>query len=398
MDGLPSCALLCLTEAVGSSSCSLLDIDCVCQDVQLVAQVQACGLQNCTIKENLNAVRFLYDTCDYPVVVDNKVFPGIVIAGIILSSIAVTLRITGRLIGSRLGLDDAVIVLSLATTLSISIIGLVFTHLGLGRDIWFLPFHDITKILHLYYFEEMLYIASIALTKVSMLLLFLRLFPDENFRRATYIVLAFTICWGLGIFFANVFSCQPISYFWHMWDGEHEGKCISHAHLLWSHAIINILLDVVIIGLPLSTLVKLKLTLGKKVGICSMFAVGLVVTVISILRLVSSLDFDMLDNPTKNFVSIGIWSLVEVYLSIISVCMPGIRAFFNYTYRRFFSKNFSYGSSSRSRGPEGSNMNGNANRSSTVPTPREVTSGTFQSANREQGEFIRLQEIESFKT
>ncbi|KAL2814124.1 hypothetical protein BJX63DRAFT_204536 [Aspergillus granulosus] len=395
MDGLPSCALLCLTEAVGLSSCSILDIDCICRDEQLNAQVQACGLQNCTIKDNLRSMRFLYDTCEYPIVVDNKVFPAIIIAGIVFSSLAVTLRISGRLIGSRLGLDDAVITLSLVCALAISVIGLVFMHLGLGKDIWFVPFHDITTILHLYYFEEMLYIASIALSKISMLLLFLRLFPDENFRRATYIVLAITSCWGLGIFFANAFSCRPVSYFWHRWDGEHEGKCIEHAHLLWSHATINIALDLVIIGLPLSTLVKLNLTLGKKIGICSMFAVGIVVTVVSILRLVWSINFDMLDNPTKNLVSIGVWSLVELYLSIISVCMPGIRAFFNYTYSRYYLKKSPYSSS---RSPGGSNPNGNANRNSAVPTPREVTSGTFQSANREQGEFIRLQEIDSFKT
>ncbi|KAL2845944.1 hypothetical protein BJY01DRAFT_177308 [Aspergillus pseudoustus] len=398
MDGLPSCALLCLTEAVASSSCSLLELDCICHNALLTTQLQTCGLQNCTVKDNLRSMRFLYDTCDYPVVVDNKVFPAIIIAGIVLASVAVTLRISGRLIGSRLGLDDAVILLSMATAIAISIIGLIYIRLGLGKDIWFVPFADITKIFHLYYFEEILYVASIALTKISMLLLLLRLFPDENFRRATYIVLAFTICWGLGIFLANSFSCQPISYFWHMWDGEHEGKCIEHAHLLWAHAIINILLDVVIIGLPLSTLIRLNLSWAKKIGICSMFAIGIVVTIVSILRFTSSLSFDMLDNPTKNFVSIGIWSLVEVYLAIISVSMPGVCAFFNYTSARCSSKKSSAayggGRSSSRRSPGASNAHGNG----TIPTPREVTSGTFQSANREQGEFIRLQEIDSFRT
>jgi hypothetical protein len=107
-----------------------------------------------------------------------------------------------------------------------------------------------------------------------MLLLFLRLFPDDNFRRATYFVLAFTTCWGIATVLVTIFSCEPIGYFWHMWDGEHEGTCLSHVHIVWAHSIINIVLDVVIIGLPVSTLAKMQLPLGKKIGVCSMFAAG----------------------------------------------------------------------------------------------------------------------------
>jgi hypothetical protein len=109
-----------------------------------------------------------------------------------------------------------------------------------------------------------------------MLLLYLRLFPDETFRLASKLALVFTTAWGLAILFTNIFSCQPLDYFWHMWDGEHEGKCIDHSKLLWSHAIINIALDLVIIGLPMRTLLKLNLSWGRKAGICIMFAGGVV--------------------------------------------------------------------------------------------------------------------------
>ncbi|KAL4869863.1 hypothetical protein BDV12DRAFT_70191 [Aspergillus spectabilis] len=385
MDGLPSCALLCLTQAISSSSCSLLDIECICQDEPLNTQLQTCGMQNCSVKDNLRSMRFLYTTCDYPVTVENDVFPAVLIVGIILSTLAVTLRIAGRLIGSKLGLDDAVALLSLAVVVAITTIGFIYSHLGLGKDIWFVPFNDITHILHLYFVEEALYITSIALSKISMLLLYLRLFPDETFRLASKFALAITTAWGLAILFTNIFSCQPLDYFWHMWDGEHEGKCIDHPKLLWSHAIINIALDLVIIGLPMPTLLKLNLSWGRKAVICVMFAGGVIVTVVSILRFISSRSFDMTDNPTKNFVSIGIWSLLEVYLSIICACMPGIRAFFNYTHAKLRGKSSLYDASA----PSGSNV---------ILSPAAVQSGTFQSANREQGEFIRLQEIDSSKT
>lgn len=109
-----------------------------------------------------------------------------------------------------------------------------------------------------------------------MLLLFLRLFPHEGFRLATKLVLAFTTAWGLAIMLTKVLSCQPLSYFWTMWDGEHEGECINHEYIIWVHASINIFLDLVIIGLPMPTLLRMNLSWRKKLAICSMFAVGIV--------------------------------------------------------------------------------------------------------------------------
>lgn len=123
---------------------------------------------------------------------------------------------------------------------------------------------------------EVLYVLSIALTKISMLLLFLRLFPHEGFRLATKLVLAFTTIWALAIFLTKVLSCRPLSYFWTRWDGEHEGTCLSHENIIWAHASINIFLDLVIIGLPMPTLLRMNLSWRKKLAICSMFAVGIV--------------------------------------------------------------------------------------------------------------------------
>ncbi|BCS21922.1 CFEM domain-containing protein [Aspergillus puulaauensis] len=393
MDGLPSCALACLSQAVSSSSCSILDVDCICHDAPLTAQVKNCGLQNCTTKDNLRSMKFLYTSCDYPVTVEDNVYPAILVAGIILSSLAVTLRIAGRLIGSKLGLDDAVAALSLAHAIAITAIGLLFKRLGLGHDIWFLPFDHITQILHLFFSVEILYMQSVTLTKISMLLLFLRLFPDQAFRLATKLVLAFTTAWGIAMLITKALSCRPLSYFWTRWDGEHEGVCIDHEQLIWAHASINILLDLVIISLPMPTLLSMNLSWRKKLAICVMFAVGIVVSVVSVFRLVSSIKLDITNNPTKSLVNIGIWSLVEVYLALICACMPGIRAFFNYTYTRFYGKSSQYDYDSSSGG-------GGRGRGSNAFSSPAVQSRTFQSASREQGEFIRLQEIttESFKT
>lgn len=109
-----------------------------------------------------------------------------------------------------------------------------------------------------------------------MLLLYLRLFPGKTVQIATKAAVAVMTAWGIAMLLANVLSCQPLSYFWHVWDGEHIGTCINHQHLLWAHASTNIFFDLVIIVLPMPTLLRLNMNWPKKIWICLMFAVGIV--------------------------------------------------------------------------------------------------------------------------
>ncbi|KAL4959826.1 CFEM domain-containing protein [Aspergillus stella-maris] len=393
MKGLPKCAVSCLIQAIPSSICSLTDIACICTNQQLNAQVQACGLQSCSIKENLSSQKALYEICDYPVTVDNKVFPIIMVVGMIVSAITCILRIVGRVMASGFGWDDGVALLSMGTVIAVTVVGFLNAHFGLGKDLWFIPFNDITTILHLYYTIEALYVASIALSKISMLLLYLRLFPTHKLRLVIKIILGFTILWGIVILLVNVFACQPISYFWNMWDGEHKGKCLDAAQLLWAHAIINIVLDAVIIVLPQPALFNLQTSMKRKLWLAFMFSAGIVVTVISILRFYYSLNFDMLNNFTKTVVPVSIYSLLEVYLSIIVASLPGVRAFCAIIHSRIHGPTETYKYDSNYTGPS----SGPSGRGS-APPPSTLRSGTFDFEIVEpgkRGEFIALQETRS---
>ncbi|KAL2850307.1 hypothetical protein BJY01DRAFT_245479 [Aspergillus pseudoustus] len=147
---------------------------------------------------------------------------------------------------------------------------------GFGHDIWMLESSQITKGSHLYYAGEYIYIFCAPLIKISMLLLYLRLFPSYNFRTATYICIAVCVCWAISFLVTGALICRPLSYIWHQWDGEHEGVCLNHNAILIAHAIVNIVLDLVVIGLPIPTLVNLHLGWKKRLGICLMFLIGIV--------------------------------------------------------------------------------------------------------------------------
>ncbi|KAL4962952.1 CFEM domain-containing protein [Aspergillus stella-maris] len=109
MEEIPSCAGVCLAQSLSSSGClSVLEFGCICPNEQLLSQIQECAWHACTTKESLTAMRHLYATCNYPITRSNGLYHVVLLIGITTSTLSVGFRIAGRLIGSRLGLDDAV--------------------------------------------------------------------------------------------------------------------------------------------------------------------------------------------------------------------------------------------------------------------------------------------------
>ncbi|KAL4948458.1 hypothetical protein BDW69DRAFT_203517 [Aspergillus filifer] len=398
MDSLPECALTCLIGAISNSTCALTDFACICGDAQLNAALEPCIAGTCTIKESLTAQNYSYTTCQYPASDNTLTFPVVNIVGIIVAVLSVVLRLFNRVMVGQVGLDDYTIVAALFVAVAISGVGFPLKTHGLGKNIWTIRFSDIDECMKLFFIEEVLYTVSTALIKVSMLLLYLRLFPNPLLRIAIFTSLAITTSWAVGSFFAQLFSCSPISYYWKQWDMEHEGHCISHNDLLLSHSIINIVLDVLVILLPMPVLVKLHMSLEKRIGMCLMFAVGLVVTVISILRLVETVGFNTTMNPTKDFVPVGVWSLLEIDIGIMCSCMPGIRALCKRLYAILFNKPTGYTGSSRTKpSNSGGSGSGGGSNSRNAMSPRHYSSKSKSSngSNGSSGQFIRLTEVET---
>lgn len=125
-------------------------------------------------------------------------------------------------------------------------------------------------------------------------------------------------------------QCSPVSYSWLFWDGAHKGTCINRNAGTWAHACVNILLDLVILAVPLMQLRNLRTTYStrKKIHIFCMFSVGIIVTVVSALRLQSLIVFMQSHNLTYDNLSCVQWSIVEIHVGIICACLPSARVFF----------------------------------------------------------------------
>lgn len=76
-----------------------------------------------------------------------------------------------------------------------------------------------------------MYQATISMTKISIILLYLRIFPKENaprFHRICWIMNGILLAYALVFMIQFILGCKPISFFWTQWDGQQIGRCVDN--------------------------------------------------------------------------------------------------------------------------------------------------------------------------
>ncbi|KAL2820970.1 hypothetical protein BDW59DRAFT_150387 [Aspergillus cavernicola] len=324
---LPECALQCLTDLLPQSPCAATNQTCICTNDELNENLTLCVGASCSVKEGLIALNVTNTECGAPV--RDHTSLSIIIPSVGFGVILfVALRVYTRLVVTKLemGLDDWTTILLGGCVVAVNAGSILLGQAGLGRDIWTLEPSSITRILYLFYIQELLYMTCISLTKICFLLFYLRIFPSDRIRWIIKISCLVTLCYGIVFLFAFAFQCSPVSYNWDGWDGEHEGKCVQTNPLVVSAAAINIVLDAWVIALPIPRVLKLQASISTKLQVILMFSVGFLITGVSIYRTVMLKIFATSTNPTWDNAAGGYWSVIEVDVGVFCLCMPALRS------------------------------------------------------------------------
>ncbi|KAF1929736.1 uncharacterized protein M421DRAFT_128424 [Didymella exigua CBS 183.55] len=248
------------------------------------------------------------------------------------------LRVIARLpiFRGNWGLDDWVMTAAMILIIPETICAYLLNILGLGTDMWLVPFDNITKILQIFYYTELLYLAAVALTKISILLFYLRIFPQPGLRKVIWFTIVLCVVYIIAFVTATALQCIPIRFAWERWDGEHHGKCIDLNADAWCSAAFNIVLDLIVIVLPMREIKNLAMSRRRKFGVMLMFLGGLFITVVSMLRLKYLVEFAHTTNLTWDYLPIGYWSAVESHVGVMVACLPAIRSLLGSLKRKFF--------------------------------------------------------------
>lgn len=125
-----------------------------------------------------------------------------------------------------------------------------------------------------YFFDELIYLAALPMTKISILLFYLRIFPRRFFRNIAWVLIAINIAYLIAFNIISVYQCSPLEGAWRAWDGSVKAHCRDINAQSWSAAILNIVLDLAMIILPLPELSKIRLSVAKKFQVLLMFSLG----------------------------------------------------------------------------------------------------------------------------
>ncbi|EPS29322.1 hypothetical protein POX_f08366 [Penicillium oxalicum] len=351
---LPTCALACMKTSLSQTSCALTDQACLCTDAKYTAYLEKCVSFSCTIRESLATKNVTSSACGAPIRDRTKVVSYAGVAGGIVALIAFILRIIARIkCSTTIGMDDLTMTVTMCLLVTLSALSVVLAEAGLGRDIWTIPTKNITYILYIYFWDELIYLSILPLTKISILCFYLRIFPEPRFRVFTYIAIALNVGYLIAFVLISVFQCRPIAGAWLHWDGEGNYQCNNINAQGWASAIINMVLDIMVMLLPLRQLYKLKLSWKKKAYVMCMFGLGIFVTLVSVLRLNSLIHFASTQNLTWDYVAVGYWSTIECDVGVICACLPAIRSLLRHAAPGVFGdteQNKSYGTGSHGRG------------------------------------------------
>ncbi|KAH7018106.1 uncharacterized protein B0I36DRAFT_368153 [Microdochium trichocladiopsis] len=248
----------------------------------------------------------------------------------ILSVLVVGLRVWSRRIGrTQLGMDDWLIIMAQAFSFGIPIAAVLSALHGVGKHIEVVEAEDPNNmqwVMGILFVGELAYISLIGLIKVSILQLYLHVFPTPYMNKGVKGIYVLLALWTVGCMILTIFQCTPINA---AWDKSlvrsGAAHCVDQGAYFIGVAVPHTATDVLILTLPLFELRKLQMPNWKKWAISGIFLLGGFIVVVSIVRLTTLIAMynagDEADT-TVLLMPVELWTVTEVSVAIICACLP----------------------------------------------------------------------------
>ncbi|KAJ3956366.1 hypothetical protein N0V92_007094 [Colletotrichum tropicale] len=236
---------------------------------------------------------------------------GTTTALLVLATVFVGLRFWARwTVGFHYGLDDWFMVVGLIVTFMAGALNYAMIAQGLGRHASTLSLDQQVQFLKLLLAFECIYVTAVMFIKISLLLMYRRIFPSRGFKISAMVLGFLTIGWWISIVLVCVFQCTPVAKAYMPWI---DGTCIDLKASFIGNAIPNILTDVAILCLPIKEVWRLQVTMVQRISLCFMFLLGGFVLFASIYRFTTIMQFQLTDTT------------FECACGVISACLPTLR-------------------------------------------------------------------------
>ncbi|KAH8654643.1 hypothetical protein BGZ60DRAFT_418938 [Tricladium varicosporioides] len=324
----PRCALTCSLASLTAAHCNLSDVaSCLCPDSSLQAKLSTCIQKTCSFQDQLIAAEVGQQLCAaYPKESRSATVRTLSIVLFCITFVFLVLRALSRwIVFGQLWVDDWVSVFTTVFLIAGAVLQLIACEKGFGRHYWNINPKEGPTLAKIFYALQVVYATIQVSTKLTILLLYVRIFPMERFQRICKIFIVFLVAGGVAFTLVVLFQCWPVSS---LWDRTTPGQCVNITAVGYAGAGISIFEDLVIFALPLPVLNTLTIDRRKKINIMLLFSIASFACVTSMVRLKYLITLRNSYDGTWDNVTILIWSMIEVDTTLICGCLLSLRPLF----------------------------------------------------------------------
>uniref|UniRef100_A0A4E9EGR7 Major facilitator superfamily (MFS) profile domain-containing protein n=1 Tax=Gibberella zeae TaxID=5518 RepID=A0A4E9EGR7_GIBZA len=339
IETLPACGVNCLRDIFLRPQFVHQTQQQLCDNTEFIISIGTCLRENCNGTEKQAFLDAASKKCVIPAQDATVALraSSLVIFGSALG--AYILRLISKCIyKSEWGADDTF--MSLAAFLIIPLIVLLqlMVSEGIGRDLRTLKDEQIVFCFQMFFFQQVTYFIVLGLVKASVLVFYLRIFPDHKFRIAVWVT-QFVNLSSAGLYVILILLQKtPISLNWTgLYKPNHHGDVLNDKLLYLTHGIISMALDIWMVILPFTQVYHLGIKLRKKIGVLAMFSCGILLVGTSIIRFYYLVKYQVA-RDAEEAVKAVMWANIELCMGVVVGCMPNIRQLTRRAHRFIISR------------------------------------------------------------
>lgn len=118
----------------------------------------------------------------------------------------------------------------------------------------------------------MMAVIGLGFTKLSLLVFFRSIFTvNRSFKILSWVMMAIVTAWMISFFFANLFTCYPITPFV---EPFYMNDCLDTLPMWYSGCAFNALIDVIILIMPMPLVYKLQMPWRQRLAVGGIFFLG----------------------------------------------------------------------------------------------------------------------------
>ncbi|KAI5862203.1 hypothetical protein GGS23DRAFT_111062 [Durotheca rogersii] len=206
---------------------------------------------------------------------------------------------------------------------------------GMGHHAEQLQDWHVVWLLKAAYARQFLYTISLGLIKLSVILMFIRVFFARRLKPIPVATIILTIAWVALTLLLEMLLCQPISTNWDPREMTRAGRCGDRIAAFVSMGIVDIINKLMILMLPVPTLLEVGVQRHYKIVTTCMFVIGILSMAFGIIRVYTAFHIDFSD-VSYTMVQTTIYGTGEVGVAAVVSNSAHLRPVFDWLLGRFW--------------------------------------------------------------